>query len=50
MIYNVKYNIAHDRKEILNYLKNSKENNPKFSLIDIGSYFMRAVYENLVKY
>ena len=38
MIYNVKYNIAQDRKEILNYLKNSKENNPKFSLIDIGSY------------
>ena len=38
MIYNVKYNTAHDRKEILNYLKNSKENNPKFSLIDIGSY------------
>ena len=38
MIYNVRYNIAHDRKEILDYLKKSKENNPKFSLIDIGSY------------
>ena len=38
MIYNARYNLNQNRKEILDYLKKEKEKNEKFSLNDIGSY------------